>query len=88
VLRSGGRPQPTTFTRRAAQNPGRMATPCPSSTAATDVVDALVGSIAAVKLDVVFAGRGNLDHLLLLRTKDGWRIAAAAWGDPAPTHNK
>jgi hypothetical protein len=41
------------------------------------------GRIAAVKLDVVWKGRRYVDHLLLLKLAEGWRIAAAAWGDPA-----
>mgnify|MGYP001612243719 CR=1 FL=1 len=39
--------------------------------------------IAAAKLDVVYRGVRHVDHLLLLRTASGWRIAAAAWGDPS-----
>lgn len=38
------------------------------------------GSIAAVVTDVIWQGRRHVDHLLLLRTAAGWRIAAAAWG--------
>ncbi|MCY1009350.1 nuclear transport factor 2 family protein [Nannocystis pusilla] len=41
------------------------------------------GKLAAVKTDVVVAGTRYVDHILLLRVADGWRIAAAAWG-PAP----
>jgi hypothetical protein len=41
------------------------------------------GRIAGVKLDVMYRGVRHVDHLLLLRTEAGWRIAAAAWGDPA-----
>lgn len=37
--------------------------------------------IAAVKLDVVLRGVRHHDHLLLVRTADGWKIAAAAWAD-------
>ncbi|MGN6105547.1 MAG: nuclear transport factor 2 family protein [Kofleriaceae bacterium] len=40
------------------------------------------GSIAAAKLDVVYEGHRYIDHLLLVRLAEGWRIAAAAWGDP------
>ncbi|MBZ4422360.1 nuclear transport factor 2 family protein [Myxococcus sp. RHSTA-1-4] len=40
------------------------------------------GSIAAAKLDVVFEGVRYIDHLLLVRERGTWRIAAAAWGDP------
>lgn len=39
--------------------------------------------IAAVKLDLVSRGTRHVDHLLLVRTADGWKIAAAAWSDPA-----
>ena len=38
--------------------------------------------IAAVKLDAIYKGIRYIDYLLLLRTTDGWRIAAAVWGDP------
>lgn len=41
------------------------------------------GAIAAAKLDVIYLGTRYIDHLLLLRTAEGWRIAAAQWGDPA-----
>ena len=38
--------------------------------------------IAAVKLDLLSRGVRYVDHLLLVRTVDGWKIAAAAWGNP------
>lgn len=38
--------------------------------------------IAAVKLDVIYEGKRLIDHLLLMKTSEGWRIAAASWGDP------
>jgi hypothetical protein len=38
------------------------------------------GRIAAVKTDLVSKTGRHVDHLLLLRTTDGWRIAAATWG--------
>jgi len=38
------------------------------------------GSIAAAKLDVIWQGRRNVDHLLLLKVAGAWKIAAAAWG--------
>jgi hypothetical protein len=41
------------------------------------------GNIAAAKLDVLVHGERYIDYLLLLRTRAGWRIAAAAWGDPS-----
>jgi hypothetical protein len=41
------------------------------------------GSLAAAKLDVLYHGVRYIDYLLLLRTREGWRIAAAEWGDPA-----
>lgn len=40
------------------------------------------GHVAAAKLDVIYQGRRYIDHLLLVRPTGGWRIAAAAWGDP------
>lgn len=40
------------------------------------------GNIAAAKLDVRFEGVRYIDHLLLVRERGTWRIAAAAWGDP------
>lgn len=40
------------------------------------------GRMAAAKLDATFEGRRYVDHLLLLRVAEGWRIAAAVWGDP------
>ena len=43
------------------------------------------GRIAAVKTDVVARGKRYVDHLLLLKTHDGWKIAAVAWGDPTAT---
>lgn len=47
------------------------------------VLDVIVRDrIAAVKLDVIWQGRRYVDHLLLLRLAEGWRIAAAQWGDP------
>lgn len=36
--------------------------------------------IAAAKLEIRSPTGRHIDHLLLLRTGDGWRIAAAAWG--------
>jgi len=42
------------------------------------------GSIAAATLDVIWQGRRNVDHLLLLKVGAGWKIAAAAWGPAAP----
>lgn len=39
--------------------------------------------VGAVVLDVVHRGVRYIDHLLLLRAAMGWRIAAAAWGDPS-----
>lgn len=41
------------------------------------------GTIAAAKLEVPWEGRRNIDHLLLVKTAGGWKIAAAAWGPPA-----
>ncbi|WP_394835673.1 nuclear transport factor 2 family protein [Pendulispora rubella] len=41
------------------------------------------GTIGHAKLEVVSRGTRYIDHLLLLRTTDGWRIAAAVWGNPA-----
>lgn len=38
------------------------------------------GTIAAAKLEVPWEGRRNIDHLLLVKTAGGWKIAAAAWG--------
>jgi hypothetical protein len=43
---------------------------------------AIRGRIAGVKTDVVARGKRYVDHLLLLKTPDGWKIAAVAWGDP------
>jgi len=40
------------------------------------------GRLAFAKLEVVSGGTRFVDHLLLLRVADGWRIAAAVWGDP------
>jgi hypothetical protein len=40
------------------------------------------GTIAAVKLDLQHEGTRYIDYLLLLRLKQGWRIVAAAWGNP------
>jgi hypothetical protein len=40
------------------------------------------GRIAAVKTDVIYKGKRYIDHLLLLKTRDGWKIAAVSWGDP------
>ncbi|WP_394846195.1 nuclear transport factor 2 family protein [Pendulispora brunnea] len=40
------------------------------------------GSIGHAKLEVVSRGTRYIDHLLLLKTTDGWRIAAAVWGNP------
>jgi hypothetical protein len=41
------------------------------------------GKIAAAKLDIASkGGERYIDHLLLLRMPDGWRIAAAVWGAP------
>jgi hypothetical protein len=42
------------------------------------------GHIAAAKLDVVSPTARHIDHLLLLRTPAGWRIAAASWGAGTP----
>jgi hypothetical protein len=36
--------------------------------------------IAAAKLEIRSPTGRHIDHLLLLRTADGWKIAAAAWG--------
>ena len=36
--------------------------------------------IAAAKLEIHSPTGRHIDHLLLVRTADGWRIAAAAWG--------
>jgi len=45
------------------------------------ILDVVVrGPIAAAKLDVKWQGRRHVDHLLLVRTAVGWKIAAAAWG--------
>jgi len=41
------------------------------------------GTVGYAKLEVVAQGTRYVDHLLLLRTEDGWRVAAAVWGDPA-----
>jgi hypothetical protein len=40
------------------------------------------GTIAAAKLEVQHEGTRYIDYLLLLRLQQGWRIVAAAWGDP------
>ena len=42
------------------------------------------GEIACAKLDVVYQGRRYIDHLLLLRVAEGFRIVGYAWGDPHP----
>ena len=45
------------------------------------------GTVGHAKLEVVSRGTRYIDHLLLLKTTDGWRIAAAVWGNPAnPVH--
>jgi len=36
--------------------------------------------VAAAKLEIRSPTGRHIDHLLLVRPADGWRIAAATWG--------